>query len=232
MVTDADREFLLRSLADLDREHDAGDLADADHADLTARYRAKLESLASLASLDARTSDPDPQRRWWRVVATVVVVGAVGVGGGLAVAAWSGSRKPGDTITGGVPSTAAQRLAEAAGLVASGDAAGAIELYRSILDENPEDVAALTYFGWLLRNLSLQQDDERLFESGVGFIERATQIDPEYSEAWFFRGIIYLRDEEQPDRAVDALRLALANDPLPEVEAAARELLAEIAQSP
>lgn len=173
----------------------------------------------------------DAPARWGRTAITVGVVAVVAVGSGIAVAQVAGSRKPGETLTGTVPSTSQQRLREAADLVAAGDAPGAIEIYQELLEEDPEDVEALTYFGWLLRNLSLQQDDERLFDSGVSLIERASRIDPEYSEAWFFRGIIYLRDEEDPDKAVEALRNALATDPIPDVQTAARELLAEIAAS-
>lgn len=35
------RDFLLRSLTDLDREHDAGDLDDHDHAELRDDYTAR-----------------------------------------------------------------------------------------------------------------------------------------------------------------------------------------------
>ena len=37
-----ERDFLRRSLDDADREHDAGDLSDEDHALLTARDAARL----------------------------------------------------------------------------------------------------------------------------------------------------------------------------------------------
>ncbi|HXN60543.1 MAG TPA: hypothetical protein VN886_08830, partial [Acidimicrobiales bacterium] len=37
-----EREFLRRSLDDAEREHDAGDLSDDDHALLVARDRARL----------------------------------------------------------------------------------------------------------------------------------------------------------------------------------------------
>ena len=164
-----------------------------------------------------------------RTVVTIVVIAAVGVGGGLAVAAFSGARQPGEQLSGDVPETSDQRLTRAAQLFQDGDARGAIELYQEVLDENPEDLQALTYLGWTLRNVA--GDDERLLGAAVGFIEQALDVDPTFAEAWFFRGIIYLRDEDESEQAVDALRLALANDPGPEVEAAARELLAEIAQS-
>lgn len=162
---------------------------------------------------------------------TVAVVAVVGVGAGLAMARFSGEREPGEQITGELPSTAQEQLAEAAQLFNQGDVVEAARVYDAVLAENPEDVAALTYKGWMLRNVGVQGEEEELRTGGVELIERALEIDPTFSEAWFFRGIIFLRDESDPDRAVDALRLALANDPIPEVEGAIRELLSEIAQS-
>ncbi len=227
-MTESDRDFLLRSLDDLERERAAGDLAEEDYRELKARYEAKLH--ASGSSRPQETDATSTQKRGWgRTAVAVAMVAAVGVGGGLAVAAWSGSREPGQQLSGRTLTSDQQEMAEAGRLFREGDASGAIDIYRSLLDENPEDVAALTYLGWTLRNVAVQQDEPRLMEAGVGFIEQATQIDPTFSEAWFFRGIIYLRDEDAPDRAVDALRLAIANDPIPEIDAAARELLAEIA---
>jgi tetratricopeptide (TPR) repeat protein len=161
---------------------------------------------------------------------TAAVVAVIAVGAGVGVAAWSGSRAPGEQVSGRTVSSSEQELAQAAQLAGEGKLQEAIAAYQAVLDENPEDVEALTYFGWLLRNVGVSQEDDDLHDSGVSLIDRATQLEPTYAEAWFFRGIIFLRDEDQPDKAVDALKLALANDPIPDVESAARELLAEIAQ--
>jgi tetratricopeptide (TPR) repeat protein len=231
-VVNEDEDFLRRSIADLDAEHAAGDLSDADHAELRARYEAKLDNVAR--SGDVSTQEPAStrhQNRWVKPVVTVAVVAVVGIGAGLFLARSSGERDAGEQITGQTPLTQQGRLAEAAELFQDGDAQGAIAVYQALLDENPDDVAALTYFGWTLRNIGLQQEDERLQESGVRLVERALEVDPTFAEAWLFRGIIFLRDEGDPDKAVDALRLVLGSDPIPEVEGAARELLAEIAQS-
>jgi len=227
----ADREFLLRSLADLEAEHAAGDLSDADYADLRARYEARLSTARSGRDRGVQDAAIPPRTGLTRWIVTAVVVAVVGVGGGLAVARWSGEREPGEQLSGEVPPSQRGDLARAAELFAEGDASGAVDIYQRMLDENPEDTQALTYMGWTLRNVSLQQEEPRLLEAAIGFIEEALEIDPELPEAWFFRGLIYLRDEDDPDRAVDALRLALANDPPTDVEAAVRELLAEIAQS-
>jgi len=225
----AEREFLERSLADLDREHAAGDLTDADYHDLRARYEARLARSGRENPRDEAVFPPRTKGRVARTVATVAIVAAVGVGAGVAVASFAGEREPGEQVSGDLPATSDDRLRRAAERFQDGDARGAIELYQEVLDENPEDVQALTYLGWTLRNIA--GDDDRLLDAGIGFIEQALEVDPTFAEAWFFRGIIYLRDEDDADKAVDALRLALGNDPSADLEGAARELLAEIAQT-
>jgi tetratricopeptide (TPR) repeat protein len=230
-----DRSFLVRSLADLDAEHAAGDLDDADHAELRARYEAKLAALDTVVEpsvKDRPVDDPSIlHRRWVRPVATVVVVLAVGVGGGLAVARLSGARKPGETVTGTVPSTSAQELARAAQLASDGKVLDALKAYDGVLKENPRDVRALTYKGWLLRNVGVESNEPNLARQGVDYLDQATEIDARFAEAWLFRGIVYLRDDKDPAKATEALKAALASDPIPEVARAARELLAEINQT-
>jgi tetratricopeptide (TPR) repeat protein len=238
-VVNDERAFLERSLADLELERAAGDLSDADHADLKARYERKLAELdatpdrSGLHPTSKTGSEQDQNggggRRWGRLVATVVVVLAVGVGAGVLLSRSFGSREAGDNITGSTPTSSSEQLAHAAQLFSEGKLTESIAEYQAVLDENPKDVEALTYFGWTLRNISLQQDEPQLRASGIALIEKATQLDPTYAQAWFFRGIIYYRDEERLTDAVDALKLALANDPISELAAAARELLAEIA---
>ena len=223
-----DRDFLLRSLLDLERERAAGDLDESDYRELKARYEAKLNAAASVS--DQRPPETSIRHRRGRTVATVVLIAAVGIAAGVGVARWSGSRGAGDQITGRAISSTQERLADAAELAGKGEVLEALKVYDAVLAENPEDVAALTYKGWLLRNVGTANEEPELVDRGVGLIDEATQIDPDYAEAWFFRGIIFLRDEDEPDKAVDALRLALASDPIPEIESAARELLAEIAQ--
>ena len=225
-MTQPDRDFLLRSLLDLEQERAAGDITEADYVQLKARYESKLNA-ASVS--DPRLQETPIRHRTGRTIAAVAVVAAVGIGGGLAVARWSGSREPGEQLSGRDITTTQQQLAEAATLAGAGEVLEALKVYDEVLAENPEDVAALTYKGWLLRNVGTASEEPELAERGVALIEQATQIDPEYAEAWFFRGIIFLRDEDEPDKAVDALRLALASDPIPEIEGAAREILAEIA---
>ena len=231
MVTNDERDFLERSLADLELERAAGDLSDADYSDLKARYESKLAATATTATVDAPL-DREPKRGSGRrsLVVTLVVVLVVGVGGGLAVARWSGARQPGDNISGSTVSNHGQDLAKAATLAGDGKVLEALKIYDRVLKEDPKDVRALTYKGWMLRNVGIENGQTELAEQGLQYLEQANDIDPNFSEAWFFRGVVYLRDENDPEKAANALKLALANDPIPEVATAARGLLAQISE--
>lgn len=232
-----DRAFLERSITDLDAEHAAGDLSDGDFAELRARYEAKLAALDAATGRSGAGTVTDGSRlqHQWRggrtVVLTIAFVLVIGVGGGFAVARWSGSRQPGETVTGTVPETSAQQLAKAAQLASDGKVLDALKTYDGVLKQNPRDVRALTYKGWLLRNVGVESGEPELARQGVDYLEQATELDPRFAEAWLFRGIVYLRDAHDPAKATEALKTALASDPIPEVSRAARELLAEIARS-
>jgi len=74
-----EREFLLRSIDDAAREHDAGDLSDADYGVLMGRDRSRLAEVeAELAALGPEATDeavqtsPDapPRRRYGRGAAS------------------------------------------------------------------------------------------------------------------------------------------------------------------
>jgi tetratricopeptide (TPR) repeat protein len=230
---DDERSFLERSLADLDAEHAAGDLSDADHAELRARYEARLNGSRHGRGAEPQRSDAENgggrRARTWLIAAIVVAV--VGVGGGLGVARWSGSRDPGENVSGSTPETSAQQLAKAASLAGQGKILDALKTYDAVLAENPRDVQALTYKGWLLRNVGIESKEPALAKQGRVYLQQATDIDPTAAEAWLFRGIIYYRDDGDAAKATQALKNALASNPIPEVATAARELLAEIQQS-
>ena len=78
-----ERDFLLRSLDDLEREHDAGDVDDVDYAELKDDYTAR--AAAVLRAIDDRralASQSRPSRSWLRLVAVLAFVAvAAGVGG-------------------------------------------------------------------------------------------------------------------------------------------------------
>lgn len=97
------REFFLRSLADLEREHDAGDLADDDYTTLRDDYTARAAEILRAIDEHRIVDDESPTiRRPLRLLAIVAVVVLAGVGAGWFVARSSGTRQAGQTITGGL----------------------------------------------------------------------------------------------------------------------------------
>ena len=241
----AEREFLERSLADLERERAAGDLTPEDHRLLRDRYEAKLAALGARSGGEIRPPAAGSLHQngggWGRRVGIGAVVVALAVGAGVLVARASGTRAPGETITGDVPGVGEDaasagedvdpRLEHASRLFADGQPAEALALYDEILRDDPENVVALTYSGWTLVQAGRGVGDDEIVDRGIAQIEEATRADATYPDAWFFLGIAYFRYLEDPERGEQALRLALANDPPEAIAGAARQLLGEITQA-
>ena len=98
-----ERAFLLRSLDDLDREHDAGDIDEADYDTLRDGYTARaaavlraIESRAGGAAAEAARAT-GAGSACGRAVVVVVAVAA-----GVLVAWASGDRLPGDSSSGDI----------------------------------------------------------------------------------------------------------------------------------
>ncbi|MCB0995542.1 MAG: tetratricopeptide repeat protein [Acidimicrobiales bacterium] len=182
---EVERDFLLSSLRDLERERDAGDLDDADYVALTDDYtRRAAEVLRSIetreAALAAVPKRPRRQVLYW--VVGLLVVGAVA---GVLVARSSGSRSPGGSISGVDVSTSREKLAVAQTFMSDAERwDDAIALYDEVLDEQPANAEALTYKGWL----TYRSGDD---DTGTALLEEAAAADPEYPDARVFLAIVY-----------------------------------------
>lgn len=211
-----ERAFLLRSLADLEREHAAGDLSDEDLEALQARYRSRLEEVElALAGVVVADEEPGVRRRprLRRAVGVLVVVG-LAAGAGLGVASTAGRRETGEEITGEAPSTRAGRLNRAAEMVLEGRPAEALEIYDALLAEDPDSVDALAEKGLLLLQLSQQLGRPVLATEARASIEAALRVEPRNPRALFYLGLA-LRLAGEDARARSAFERALAADPEP-----------------
>ncbi|MGI8756556.1 MAG: hypothetical protein ACR2MB_11970, partial [Acidimicrobiales bacterium] len=145
------RDFLLESLADLEREHDAGDLDDHDFTqlrdDYTARTADVLRAIAEHRDALATTARP---RSRARTLATAAGVAVFAVLVGIAVAASVGARKPGGTSSGGitVAETTSQRAQACIPKINTEPPAISIACFRKVLDDDPENPVALTWLAW------------------------------------------------------------------------------------
>lgn len=247
------RTFLLTSLDDLDREHEAGDLDDADyatlHADYTARAARVIEAIDEHHEvIDSGDRSRSGARRLL-VVFAVVVVAAVA---GLVVTTVSGTDRETTTGTGVLePSDATRACIEAmqAALApAEGDEPGSavevLECFTERIEADPTDAVAFTYRGRTLALLAGQlegiagEDDVRSFAArSRSDLDEALELAPDYVDALVFAAMGALSDGDVAGAReyvarIDRLQLP-ANDPmLPIVNNALRPALNEAATGP
>lgn len=211
------RAFLLRSLADLEREHDAGDLSDDDYQTLRDDYTARTaEVLRALERhTEAFAAVPRPRNR---VRTAAIAVGVVAFAGlaGVMVAGALGARQAGDSASGGitVEKTTSQRANECSAKITTAPTE-AFTCFEDILKEDPKNPVALTWSAWQLSLTSDQvegADRTRLQALAAVRLDSAVESDPSYSYARAFRAVVAYRN----GRFADAKRYLAefeANDP-------------------
>lgn len=193
-----EREFLLRSLDDLDAEHQAGDLDPTDYHGLADDYTRRLaevarsisEERAAFKQVDNRLSN---RQRLLTLLAVLVVAGLAGV----LLARASGFRTPEGSTTGDIRRSSAGLLSEADTLTREGEWPEAIERYNRALDLSPANVEALTYRGWLTARLGDP-------EAGLVDLSEAVALDDSFPDALVFSAIL-LDDEQRFDEAAERI---------------------------
>ncbi|MCD9625117.1 hypothetical protein [Rhabdothermincola salaria] len=203
-----ERDFLLASLADLEREHEAGDVDDTDYAELKDDYTARTAAvLRAIDDRQALAEQVRPPRSWGRILGGVAAVVVLAVVGGVLLAQASGDRTPGGTASGDIRLStrdlllaAQQHTGEATQHLQDGDGDAAldsyrlaIETYEEVLAIQPANTEALTYQGWVLHTLALNSDSEAAAElegEARARLDEALAIDPGYADARVFRAIL------------------------------------------
>lgn len=206
--------MLLRSLEDLEREHLAGELDDADLEvlrDETTRRAAELVRAVESGRIEI-AERPGPSRARLLVGAAGVVLLAVAAG--FAVASASGTREAGETSSGEIRDLTDDRLQEASELARTGEVQGALDLYDGVLVDDPANVEALSERGLLLASLSDAAGLPELLPAGRASVERALEVDPGNPRALFYLGLIQ-RLQGEDAAAVATLQQALEADPPP-----------------
>lgn len=198
------REFLERSLEDLDRELLAGDLTADDHRRLREQYERRLRG-------DAAPPAP-PRRRRGLVVLAAGFVLLVAVAAGVLLARSAGRREAGDTITGGddvaappevVGTTLPPDLARCTTL-SGGDA---IDCFTSYTDANPDDPRGLTQFGLFAISQGMQSDTAELIDAGEGLLRRALDIDPDDVAARVYLAVVLDRTGRAEEAIAECARV-------------------------
>jgi hypothetical protein len=229
-----ERDFLLRSLRDLEREHDAGDVDDHDYEvlkdDYTARAAAVLRSIETRRSALA-TRRPAPDRRRRTLVAALVVGFAVILGIGVAQA--SGRRGSGDEITGDVRQTARDKVLDARAAMGDGRYRDAIGLFDEVIALSPSNVEAHSYKGWLLvltaRQSALGGDRDLLLNRAQAELDMAVELDPHAADARIFRASLF-SDIGLPQPGISDLDALAPGDVPPELQARVDSLRTRLQQ--
>ena len=205
---EVERDFLLRSLEDLEREYAAGDVDDSDFEELKDDYTAR--AAAVIRAIEDRTEAVKslrPQRNWQRTALGLLLVGVMAVGASWVVFRNAGTRAPGQGLTGDIRQDSSNLILQAQGLTGqaqaslqAGDSAkaikqfeSAVQTYDKALEISPENVQALTYRGWVLHTISLSSEPSVAAEfdlQALEYLDEAIAIDPLYSDARVFRAIL------------------------------------------
>ncbi len=227
-----ERDFLVRSLADLRTERDAGDIETRDYEALLSRDRDRLASVeaelgeleeADRARLDALKEGPEAplrvarrRRAWLGVVAAV----ALSAGTTLLVVHLASPRLPGQPETGSIKLNLTQQietqLAEASVLVDDGTTQSlgqALTLYKTVLGEDPKQPQALAETGYLEWEAGDARGDTALEDAGRTLVARSIAVEHDDFAAHLFMGTIDLEQSHDPAAAVAQYKLFLAEDP-------------------
>ena len=161
------------------------------------------------------------KKRW--VLAGTGVVLVVG-GTSWALAAFTGTRLPGEEVTGKTltgPQVSAELLAANAD-ESKGNVVAAVGEYQKVLNVDQTNVEALCGEGWLLA----QTGQPALLDKGLAMLVSAEKVDPAYGPAHVYRGIALLGEGDYTD-AIPELEWYLGHQPEASLKAEVSQALAK-----
>ncbi len=217
-----ERRFLFRSLDDLEREHDAGDVDDTDYETLKDGYTVRAAGVLREIESGRSRLAPKPPRRWGRLIGVTAGVLALAVGIGFVLASAFGERGAGDEITGFNPGNDARVvLASARDASNTGDFALANALFGRVVqmerERGVDNVEAITYFGWTLALQARRESedvatDDRIDAARLA-LSQAIQIDPDYADPNCFLAIIEYAFLGNADAALPYVEVCESSNP-------------------
>jgi hypothetical protein len=232
-----ERRFLLRSLEDLEREHEVGDVDDADYTTLLDGYTVRTAAvLREIGSGKSRLASKKP-RRWGRLVMTSAAVLALAIGIGFVLANAFGERGAGQEITGFDPGNDARVvLASARDAVNEGDFGLANSLFARVVqmerEREVDNVEAITYFGWTLALQSVQDPDAESSDQRLGAarvaLRQAIELDDDYADPNCFLAIIEFNFFDDADAALPFVDACEEKNPTSDMEQLVAGFAAEI----
>lgn len=202
----------LASIKDLDAEYEAGDLEEDDYQTLTDDYTVRVaDTMRRLRDQEALVEDKARRISPLTIVAVLIFA----VGAGFLLARSTGERGVNGVLTGETVSPR-QRIFECQELAVNGDVVPSLECLDEVLAGDPDNAEALTYRGWYVvltvGSAANQGQVTGLLDTGMVFLNRAVEVDPEFADARAFRAVIFDR-LGQSEAACDELAALLALDP-------------------
>ena len=240
---ESERDFLLRSLDDLDDERAAGNI-DADtyrvlHDDYTARASAVIQSIADGVE---RRSPEGPRAPTAMRVVTFGGIFVFAVIAAFLLAHAVGQRRPGQQITGDAQSGGTSTTVSPASVVAAAKAAAAAQpksygarisyarallssqVYSAAVQEyivaaklDPTQAEPLAYTGWLTalfaQNETNSVTKKALLDAASTSLDRAIAVDPTYPDSYVFKGLVLTQFENEQCNGAVAFEQFLATAP-------------------
>ncbi|MGH9244656.1 MAG: tetratricopeptide repeat protein [Acidimicrobiales bacterium] len=244
---EAERDFLLASIHDLDLERDAGELADDRYEALVSGYTARAARI--LRALDAADTQAEPAaeagrpspawRRRLVVLAPLAIVVALAA---LLLPKALSDRERGQTLTGNAqssgdtgaglaravqerPDDPAAHRAYAGYLLDTGELVEALRQFDEAARLDPADPESRAYAGWIVFRAGLTDD-------ALDRIDAAIAVDPTYPDAHFFRGMVLARGRADATGAAAELRRYLELVPGTPMREQIEAFLAELEPPP
>ena len=255
---EAERDFLLKSLDDLEAERAAGGIDDesyrALHDDYTARAAATIRALRD--GVDARPSAPAAS--WQRRGLVIAAIVGFAVAAGVTLAFALGARLPGQTGSGNTGSSAGRTASSAAQrqrleaavaanpndvpsrlllarfLEADNDVSGALQQYDAAIAVDPNSAEAFAQSGRLLyvtAGAAQAADAAPLVARASERLDRSIELDPEYPDARFFRAIVRANEYGDFAGAQQDLQRYILAAPNGTFAGQARQLLADVTKA-
>lgn len=226
-----ERQFLLQSLQDLDREREAGDIDELDYVALRDGYTARAASVITQLDSGENLSSIEPRRSSWRksiLIAVAVILCASSIG--WFMASQFGQRLPGQSLSGGIADSTASLLSQARAINFT-DPVTAVDLYSQVLKTDPDNIEALTYRAWLIALISRDaSEDLRVlaFATATEDLGRAIALDSRYPDAHCFLGIIRFRIAADAKGAKEELLVCQEHNPPALVQEFVDSIVAEV----
>ena len=213
---EAERDFLLRSLDDLEAERADGNVDDETyrtlHDDYTARAAAAIRSLDVDADLRPEPAPAPSKPMRWLTIGGIVVFALVAA---FLLTRAVGQRRPGGTITGNnrvagasgtdpgpalkaaaqaSPRSYAAHIAYARYLIQTNDLVNAIHEFGTAARLDPSQPEPPTYAGWAGALLAQQAKDDKargpLIDASLARLSEVIRTHPDYPDAHALKGVV------------------------------------------